>query len=563
MRVFRSNGLRFYPVDSALAPTGTRFLDLPYERQKIAHQINNFCPGNWAWYDDILRIQVESATVPTWAIRDNLGATLATGGFADTGPIIPGSDNIIWWATIDLAAIAGKTADLTVLLESANSSFLSEPINDIGRKGLKFTYANFSENYDHGAYRNCNEMIGYVRGQLIDYILPSDKVVYQDAKGRFRNLLHNWHDGRTLKTEWLTWFEIQILQAALHHDKLEISENTGTEIVTSQYEILRENSGNLSRPNESYQGYVFEIPLVEVGTFGRRLGNPVNPIGTFLIAFLPETNIVSGGVTINWQPVPGAEKYNVKISTSPDFSTGTQIFTDVLATSYSFSGLTPCTKYYYAVQAVSCDAVSPYSSNTNEHRQSVHFRGDFRAATLFFDEKIAGLVVNNIFANAIGVAYKIQPGNIPDPANSSWANFPALTLSQLQSNINLQPGTYTILAFCNSFANGTDAVLELVYTVPFFWVRFGCTTYNFGGGVSQDVFIGATKRMQIEGVSLSAGTVIGYELVTSAAQNVADFNLTVSQLNAQIALLQPSQPYLVAVYVSNPNTTATIDVTYL
>ncbi len=299
MRVFRSNGLRFYTVNESLVPNGTRFLNLPYSRQKIAHQVNNFCPGNWAWFNDIVRVQVESDTVPTWAVRNDAGATLASGGFTDTGALSPGGTSNVWWATINLAGIANKTPNLTILLQNTGGArFLSEPINDIGRKGLKFSYSNYVENYDYGAYRNCLEMVGYVRGQLIDYILPTDKVVWQDAKGRFRNLIHNWHDGRTLKTEWLTWFEIQILQAALHHDVVKISENTGTEIVTSQYEILRENAGSLNRPNESYQGYVYEVPLVEVGTFGRRLGNPVNPLNALLVTFLPETNITASGFTI-------------------------------------------------------------------------------------------------------------------------------------------------------------------------------------------------------------------------------------------------------------------------
>jgi hypothetical protein len=537
---------------------------LPYSRQKIAHQVNNFCPGNWAWFNDIVRVQVESDTVPTWAVRNDAGATLASGGFTDTGALSPGGTSNVWWATINLAGIANKTPNLTILLQNTGGArFLSEPINDIGRKGLKFSYSNYVENYDYGAYRNCLEMVGYVRGQLIDYILPTDKVVWQDAKGRFRNLIHNWHDGRTLKTEWLTWFEIQILQAALHHDVVKISENTGTEIVTSQYEILRENAGSLNRPNESYQGYVYEVPLVEVGTFGRRLGNPVNPLNALLVTFLPETNITASGFTINWQPVPGAVSYTVRLSTSPNFGAGTQTFTGVLGASYAFSGLSPCTKYYYAVSAISCDGASPFATNTNQHRQTVHFRGNFLAATLFFDEKINGLVVNNIFNNAVGVAYKIQPGNVPDPAGSSWALLPALTLSQLQNNINLQSGTYTVLAFCNSISVGADALLEFVYFVPFFWVRFGCTTYNFANGISHDVFLGGTRRMQIENIALTTGTVLGYELVTSASQGVVNFNQTQAQVNAQIAALQPAQSYMVGVYVSNPAATATIDVTYL
>jgi hypothetical protein len=563
LRIFRNNGIRFYPVDALLQPIGTRFLELPFALQNIPFQAKQTCKKGCAvWFDDLIKIQVVSSEASvSFNLRNAAGATLLAGNFVNRGAF---DGATLFWVTINLAAVAGINNGSTLLIQAGTERYLSEPLYNEPQTTIKIQYSNYLDNYDYGSFRSCEEMVTYVRAELVQNLLPQNKITYEDARGQFKNIAHSWHDGRQLQTQSLNWYEIQILQAALMHDKIRITERPGLYSVVSDYEVWGEEMPQISKQIENYQGYVLSVPLVEKQTYGRRLAGSDNTLLALLVSLLPETNVGATAFTANWQALLGIDFYEVQISTDPNFTTIVQSATGITNNSFTFSGLTSCTKYYYRVRASSCGVFSPWSSNVSQQRQTIHLRGVFQKAVANFDEKIIGLQVNNLLGLASNIQYKLLSGTLTNPNDAAWDLQPFLTLTQLQNNIDLQAGPYSVLFIVTGFAFGTEAVLELAYNTASFWLRVGCTTYNFQSGISQDLLIGGSRRMQIDSITLTnSATVLGYELILSNTQSPVLFATNLAALNSAIAALLPTQQYIIGIYVSNSNTIATINISYL
>lgn len=561
MKVFRSNGLRFYPISNTNAPIGTRFLDLPYNEQNIFKQASYLCEHQPVKFNDVVKIQVKSNAQVVYQVYNASGTLLSSGNFTDEGAF---DGEKVWWLSLNLAGIIGLNTGSWIRINNGTHYFRTQPLINEDRRLLKFTYSNYKDHADYGSYRACNEMVAYIPASLAEHILPTKKTVFTDSVGRYKKIVHEWQDGRLLRTRWLPFYLIQIVEAALNHDVLFIQENTGNYLVTSPYEVYNDAVPTIDRPNKDYQGYELSVPLVELDTFGRRLPAFEPQILAESLALLPETAISATSFTINWTP-QDVDFYQVQVSTNPDFSSPFINATNVLTNSYTASGLTSCVKYYYRVRASLCGVFGAWSSNVTNQRQTVHFRGDFKAQVLNFDEKIYNLQVANLFSWAVGVEYRLSSGTVTDPYDAVWSLLPALTLTQLQSNIDSQTGSYTIHVSIQDYAVGiSDAVLEFVYNTQFFWLRVGCTTYNFNNGISQDLWIGSTRKMQIDSITLTGGaTVLGYELITSPLGVAVSYGTNLTALNTAIAGLLTNQPYVVGIYVSSSNTTITINNRYL
>jgi hypothetical protein len=398
---------------------------------------------------------------------------------------------------------------------------------------------------------------------LIEHVIYESKSVFQDSVGRYKKLMHDWQKGRILKTRWLPYWLVNILHAAINHDVLFIQEKSGNYLVTSPYEVYNDETLKVEKPNEDYQGYEASISLVELDTYSRRLPAFEPLILGESINILPETNITANSFTANWEAMD-VDFYEFQLSTSPDFTSPLINQSNILTNSFNVSGLNPCVKYYYRVRASLCGVFSAWVSNLTNQRYSLHFRGDQKKQVITFDEKIFNLAVANIFGWGSGIEYKITSGIVTNPDDPVWSLLPVLTLSQLQSNINSQSGNYTILVSIQGYNFGSDAVLELIYNTEFFWIRVGCTTYFMGNLITQDIFIGGTRRMQIDSISLTnSAVVVGYELITSPLGTAVTFTTSLSALNSAIASLLPNQSYIVAIYTNIRNTTLTINSRYI
>jgi fibronectin type 3 domain-containing protein len=73
----------------------------------------------------------------------------------------------------------------------------------------------------------------------------------------------------------------------------------------------------------------------------------------------------SGSVTLNWTASSGATSYNVYRGTSAAGESTTAIVTGITSVSYSDTGLTNGTKYYYKVAAVNAGGTSPLSAEAS------------------------------------------------------------------------------------------------------------------------------------------------------------------------------------------------------
>ena len=560
MYVFESNGLRFYPINAINNPIGVRFDELPYHEQYIFKQTQIECKRQSVRFNDIIRIQVKSPNLVTWQIFNASNTLLSSGNFTDFGAF--GTEKV-WWVTINLATIPGLNNGSWIIISNGTSHYRTEPLQNEVHRLLKLTYSNYKDHARYGSYRRCNEMVAYIPASLIEHVIFENKSVFQDSVGRYKKLMHDWQRGRVLKTRWLPYWLINILHAAINHDVLFIQEKSGNYLVTSPYEVYNDELLKVEKPNEDYQGYEASISLVELNTYSRRLPAFEPLILGDSINILPETNITANSFTANWEAMD-VDFYEFQLATNPNFTSPIINQSNILTNSFNVSGLSPCVKYYYRVRASLCGVFSAWTSNLTNQRQSLHFRGEQRKHVLNFDEKIFNLAVANIFGWANGIEYKITSGTITNPDAPVWLFLPVLTLTQLQSNINSQTGNYTILVSIQGYNFGSDALLELIYNTEFFWLRVGCTTYNMGNHISQDLFIGATRRIQIDSITLTnSATVVGYELITSPLGTAVLFTTSLSALNTAIASLLPNQSYIIGIYTSISNTTLTINSRYI
>ncbi len=160
----------------------------------------------------------------------------------------------------------------------------------------------------------------------------------------------------------------------------------------------------------------------------------------------------NASVTLNWTASTGAATYNVYRGTTAGGEAATAIVTGITATTYTDSGLTNGTKYFYRVAAVSSAGTSPQSAEASATPQASPAASI--AATAGGGQSAP---VNAAFSTALQATVKDATGNpvsgasvtFTAPASGASGKFGAATSATAATNAQ---GVATAPAFT---ANGT------------------------------------------------------------------------------------------------------------
>jgi len=111
---------------------------------------------------------------------------------------------------------------------------------------------------------------------------------------------------------------------------------------------------SLSNIPVSYNGYLFHCVVTNPCGTGATSTNASLTVNANILTATAATNITSVSFFANWNAVPGASSYYLDVSTFADFSSFLSGYNNFFVgnfTTYSVTGLTPLTTYYYRVRA--------------------------------------------------------------------------------------------------------------------------------------------------------------------------------------------------------------------
>lgn len=547
LKLFASNGLRFTDT----LDTTPNFRQLPYSQQRVAARAT-VCWNQPIDFTDINRVQAWSDSQVTLRIYNKANTLLYT-------LVVPLSHNMdsigIYNATITWTSIVGLDKGSYVTVANATGElYRSEPLVNIRDehdvKGfLKIIYSNRRDNSHYGSYRKCFEQILYVPAVLWEFDRKEDSVQYIDSALRKRVLKHDFIYLCKLHTDAIPYYLHDLLRDALNHDTILIN-NEVWQKHEEGYKISHQMNSTI---------HTAECDLREADTAIKRIVSQRNNYLALPPTLLPETAIAATTFTINWEDNE-ADSYDVQLSTTPDFSV---IVTSIntVNTTYQFTGLTSCTKYYYRVRAVTCSGVSAWVNNEIRHQISLHFRGAQKTQVLEMTEKVTDLQVFNIFNNADNIRYKYAPVH----SVVSWAIYPYLTLAQIQTQITAGTSIYSLYYEIDDYVVGSDAGLVLDYISETFWLNVGCLNF-ITTDINQLFVIYFKDKVQFTSLVSANGSTYFYTLVTSASGDYSSNNVaSLAALNALIATL--SGDYAVIVWVEYlpliTSDTTTINLNYL
>jgi hypothetical protein len=529
IKLFQSNGLRFYDTLNS----SPNYRQRAYSQQRVAARAMA-CYKQPVDFSDISRVQAWSDSQVTLRVYSSANVLLYT-------LVVPFSHDMdgtgIYNATIDWATITNLDNGSYVTVANAGGElWRTEPLEDIrdfhDSKGfLKIIYSNRKDNFTYGSYRKCFEQILYVPAVLWEYDRTENEVTYIDSSLRKRVLKHDFIPTAKLHTDPIPYYLHDLLRDALNHDTILI-DNEVWQKHNEGYKISHQMNASI---------HLGECLLREADTAVKRIVAQRSNYLALPPTLLPETNIGTNTFTANWEDNE-ADSYDVQLSTTPDFSS-IVVSVNTTNTFYVFSGLTACTKYYYRVRAVTCAGVSAWANNEIRHQISLHFRGANKTNVIEMFEKVTDLQVFNIFNNAANLRYKYAPVH----GVTNWSIYPYLTLSQVQTQINLSTGIYSLYYEIDNYVVGTDAGVVLDYIADTFWINVGCLVFETTG-INQRIVLYFKNKVQFDAVLSTNGSTYWYTLVTSASGDYLVNNASnLTALNNLIATV--TGEYAVVIFV--------------
>lgn len=546
IKMYKNNGIKFYPLSDLGAPTGTTFETIPYATQGTDGRPAE-CYQQPVRFDDQSRVQVGTTYSEVFVeVYSSTGATIYSATVATT-TTMDGLNvaNIV----LDWTSIVGADNGTTVFVydDDTDSGWKSEPLCHPPGRLLKIVYANNNNHSDWGNYEDCWEMIAYAPAAMFPVGFATAGTDFQDSRGHVLRLNQTIRSNFLMQVEHAPFYLHNILLYALRHDEVFIRQTMTSNVVVYEQYVIPPNTDYAPRLDDRYSLMRAELELWEMDGMTRRITAPVSLFGLGAPVLLPESNMSGGGFQANWEPLLDADYYEVEISTDSTFATGTTYTTS--NTFYAFTGLTTCELYYYRVRGVSCEGIGSWASNQTEHSDSIHFRGLQNWNVIEKDEKITGLVFEDLLTMATGLIYKYAPVHaVPD-----WSIYAALTLPQLQAEIDAGGSVYTIYVEVVAYASAMDeAVILAKYTSPSFYLKLACLSYGFKvpNTVSQDLYLAFDRQCQIDDVFAINGSSVAFSVITSTAGDFTSFPFNRAGANLELAVTSP--PFLLGVHATPP-----------
>lgn len=346
LHLFRSNGIRFYEGTGA----NLSFRNRKYALQTIADIRIHACYRQPIDFSNISRVQAWSNSAVTLEFFSPTNVLLAT--VAMPFSHVMGSYNIYNY-TINWAAISGLV-DGSYLKVSNQSSevWYSEAIEQAKSPLLKIQYSCNRDSSIYGSFKKCFEQIFYAPAALADYDRIEKQTTYLDSRIVNHVISHTSIPVAKLYTDSIPYYMHEILRDSLCHDV----------IVIDNLAWQKTDEGYKTNHNLQSSIHSAECLLREASTAILRVASQRNLNAGSAPILQPETNILVASFTINWLDADG-DSYDVQLSTSSSFAT-ILVSVNITGLSYTFSGLTPNTQYYYRVRSLSCAGTSPWSNDS-------------------------------------------------------------------------------------------------------------------------------------------------------------------------------------------------------
>jgi xyloglucan-specific exo-beta-1,4-glucanase len=254
---------------------------------------------------------------------------------------------------------------------------------------------------------------------------------------------------------YATAYQVQVSPDATNWTNI-YSTTTGTGGVNDLTGLT--GSGRYVRMNGTARGTVYGYSLWEFEVFGTAGGPPTAP--TSLTATAGNTQ-----VALSWNASSGATSYNLKRSTVN--GSGYATITSPTGTSYTNTGLTNGTTYYYVVTAVNASGESANSSQASATPQSV----------TVINDNTSGTGQNQCNYTGTGWTYEVYAPNYSgddhfsnvtnDACQIAFTGTQVKIYTTIQDNegnmaVSIDGGAETMI----DLYNATEVVQQLKYTSP-------------------------------------------------------------------------------------------------
>lgn len=536
----KNNGLIFYPVLSDKStPSPVNRNDLPasslrrssWLRFPVKDQQKFYM--QFVDYNDISRVQVISDDILSIEIYNSSDTLIDSGTWNTIGTI---DDINVQVSEIDWNSFITDVEEIgnyIIIHNDDDHYYRSEPlIMPTEYPMVKIEYSNNANNIDYGSFQDCFEHIHYSCGQLMDDNLPSNEFDFEDSGGKIITLMHDHRDSFLYETPFIATKFARLEKIILNHDYVKISQKIDGFTVSENLQLpLNETALIENHPTVNIAKVSSMLNVVN--SFVRRLPSQVNQNLPLSPVLLPETDKQDDGFTINWESQVQADSYNVELSDTSDFS-NILISANTENTSYVFSGLTACNRYYYRVNSQNCEGVGSWSINTSIHEIKLHLRGESNYRAFSFDEKIRNITVNNILGLAESTRYKLAI-TANEPTKLDWDNsYSYLSLTQLAEAINnidigVDPIYWVYLDVTGYSTSKQDACINFKYVSSSFYILVNCLIYPYDDSISNDIMIGFEAGNEYPFFSLvkEEGTgntnIYHYNVITSSSDDFTSF----------------------------------------
>lgn len=479
MELTLNNSVFFYTVDSTgigANPTPQNALDMAAQCSVIRGQ---YQPREWRQPHDpngSVTIQVKSETAVTLRLYREDGFVMFSA--VGVGTPIPGTALAVYNFTVDFSGLASA---VNGILELSNGTTVkqSHPLY-VPTFFVRINYSNLASHMTYGFYNECLVMTGVWEAKFITRDLVQSRDVWEDAYGSLKTLSHQHFQTRDLELCWGPWYLTETLSYALNHDLVEIEEVDSCDNVVSDWYTLQEIP-EVEKFDDRYNVYR-TIPKMRINdSFVRRL--PALE-GTANQSDIPsDFQVTSVGTTtleVCWNST--ADSAQIQLATDPGFATIVQDVTTG-GNCHTFTGLTPCVKYYIRIRAQGCAGETDWITLTGRRQTNLHFKGDRTYYSIEFEAKIDSIQIFNILNTASTTSplifkYSDLPGPIDKP---TWDSIGALaTIADLENSIDVGGTPYKVYIEISGYEREyEDAVILLDYVTPSFYVEAGCYDETF------------------------------------------------------------------------------------